>query len=115
MKLIWEDNFNYEGKPKEEFWSYDLGPWKPNKELEYYTDRLENCIVKDGVLHIIARKEKYDNRNYTSARIKTRYKVDVKYGRIEVKAKVPEGRGCWPAIWMMATNEKHGGGQRVVK
>ncbi len=107
-KLIWEEDFNYEGSPKDEYWSYDLGPWKPNNELEYYTDRLENCFVKNGLLHIVARKEVYGERLYTSARIKTRYKVDIKYGRIDIKAKVPNVRGLWPAIWMMATEEKYG-------
>lgn len=107
-KLIFEENFNYEGKPSPDIWTHEVGPWKPNNELEYYTDRLENCYVKDKKLHIVARKEEYEERHYTSARIKTKNKVDFKYGRIEVKAKVPTGRGCWPAIWMMSTNSLYG-------
>lgn len=110
-KLVWSDEFNYKGLPDSTKWSYDTGNdgWG-NNELEYYTkNRLENARVEDGKLIIEARKENYDGSNYTSARLVTKNKGDWKYGRIEVKAKIPKGKGMWPAIWMLSTDWEYGG------
>lgn len=108
-KLVWADEFDYEGKPDETKWGYDIGGsgWG-NGEAQYYTDRLDNASVQDGYLTIRAIREQYQSKNYTSARLVTKNKGDWKYGRIEVKAKIPYGRGTWPAIWMLPTEWKHG-------
>lgn len=105
-KLVWSDEFDGSGKPDETKWNYDLGGhgWG-NNELEYYTDREENARVENGLLIIEALKESFDSSEYTSARIKTMNKGDWKYGRIEVNAKLPSGKGTWPAIWMLPTME----------
>ncbi|MCK7529826.1 MAG: glycoside hydrolase family 16 protein [Marinilabiliales bacterium] len=66
--------------------------------------RLKNAEVKDGILSITAHKEDYEGSSYTSARLRTKGKGDWLYGRIEVKAKIPDGRGMWPAIWMLPTD-----------
>lgn len=107
--LVWSDEFDYEGKPDETKWGYDVGGggWG-NNELEYYTEG-ENAYVKDGNLVIEARKEDYEGRNYTSSRMITKNKGDWLYGKIEVKAKLPSGRGTWPAIWMLPTDWEYGG------
>jgi beta-glucanase (GH16 family) len=109
-KLLWSDEFNYNGLPDSTKWRYDIGNhgWG-NNELEYYTNkRLENARVENGMLVIEARKEKWESNQYTSARLVTKGKADWKYGRIEVKAKIPAGIGSWPAIWMLAsTNPLH--------
>lgn len=107
---VWSDEFNYNGLPDPNRWGYDVGGggWG-NNELQYYTEnRLENARVENGKLIIEARKENYGNREYTSARLVTRNKGDWKYGRIEVMARLPHGRGTWPAIWMLPTHWVYG-------
>lgn len=104
--LVFADEFNGSGAPDSSKWGYDLGTnggWG-NNESEYYTSRPENVKVEDGVLKITAKKETYEGADYTSARIKTQGKFNFKYGTIEVKAKLPEGGGTWPAIWMLGSN-----------
>jgi beta-glucanase (GH16 family) len=109
-KLIWSDEFNYNGLPDHSKWSYDTGNsgWG-NRELEYYTrDRLENARVENGRLIIEIRKELFGSASYTSARLVTKNKGDWKYGRVDVRAKLPKGKGIWPAIWMLSTGNKYG-------
>lgn len=111
-QLVWSDEFNYTGLPDESKWSYDVGGsgWG-NNEAQYYTDsRLKNAEVKGGYLYINAIKEDFEGKKYTSARLVTRTKGDWLYGRIEVKAKLPDGVGMWPAIWMLPTDYAYGGG-----
>jgi beta-glucanase (GH16 family) len=110
-KLIWADEFNYSGLPDSTKWNYQTGNsgWG-NHELEYYTsNRPENARVENGLLVIEARKEDYLGARYTSARLDSKSKGDWKYGRIEVKAKIPAGKGMWPAIWMLPTTSSYGG------
>lgn len=107
---VWADEFDYEGLPDTDKWSYDTGGhgWG-NNELQHYTEaREENVQVADGLLTITARKESYEESEYTSARIVSRGKGDFLYGRFEVRAKVPEGRGTWPAAWMLPTDWAYG-------
>ncbi len=104
-KLIWSDEFDYKGLPDETKWGYDVGGngWG-NDELEFYTKkRLENARVENGNLIIEARKENWEDKKYTSARLVTKGKADWKYGKIEVRAKLPKGVGTWPAIWMLGS------------
>lgn len=105
----WSDEFNEDGLPDTANWSYEIGGhgWG-NNELQYYTNG-RNVYVKDGVLSISAKKEKAEGKSYTSTRMVTRNKHDFLYGRIEVRAKLPSGRGLWPAIWMMPTKSVYGG------
>lgn len=105
LKLVWNDEFSYTGLPDTSKWNYDMGGhgWG-NNELQFYTaHRIENARVSGGKLIIEARKEKWDNRDYTSARLISKGKGDWQYGRIEVKAKIPQGLGTWPAIWMLGS------------
>lgn len=106
----WSDEFNYTGTPDPDKWGYDLGGngWG-NNELQYYTDDSRNVLVGDGVLKITAIKEEIEGMNYSSSRLVTRNKGDFLYGRVEVSAKLPFGRGTWPAIWMLPTDWKYGG------
>src|SRR5437762_5407154 len=104
-ELVWSDEFNYSGLPDPTKWNYDVGGhgWG-NNELEYYTEkRMENARVENGSLVIDARKEPWQGKNYTSARLVTKNKGDWQYGKIEVRAKLPRGRGTWPAIWMLGS------------
>lgn len=107
-KLVWNDEFNYNGLPYSAKWNYEIGGHGyGNNELQYYTkNRLENAHVENGNLVIEARKEAWQNNQYTSARLVTKGKASWKYGTVEVRAKLPKGRGTWPAIWMMSENMK---------
>jgi beta-glucanase (GH16 family) len=108
--MVWNDEFNYTGLPASDKWGYDVGGggWG-NNELQYYTNaRSENARVENGNLIIEARKEQYEGMEYTSARLVTRQKGDWLYGRVEAYAKLPSGRGTWPAIWMLPTNWVYG-------
>ena len=103
--LVWSEEFNTDGAPNTAKWGYDLGAggWG-NNEQEYYTSRPENAVVLNGVLKITAKKESYNGSNYTSARLLSKDKFSFKYGKIEVRAKLPAGGGTWPAIWMLGNN-----------
>ena len=105
--LIFSDEFDTDGSPDNSKWGYDIGTgtngWG-NGEKQYYTRRLENVKVEGGFLKITARKEDYGGSAYTSARILTEGKFDFTYGKVEVRAKLPFGRGTWPAIWMLGSN-----------
>lgn len=106
-KLVWNDEFDYKGLPDPNKWSFDVrGPGWVNDELQAYTDKkIENARVENGKLIIEGRK---NGNDYTSARIKTEGKGDWLYGKVVVRAKLPKGRGVWPAIWMMPTDNKYG-------
>ncbi len=104
-KLVWSDEFDYNGLPDSTKWTSEVGGhgWG-NNELQYYTSgRRENARVENGMLTIEARKENKDSMKYTSARLVTKNKGDWQYGKIEVKAKLPKGLGTWPAIWMLGS------------
>ena len=106
--LVWSDEFNGKGLPDSTKWNYDVGgDGYGNNEAQFYTkNRLENARQENGNLIIEARKENWENSKYTSARLLTRGKHSWKYGTFEVRAKLPKGRGTWPAIWMMSENMK---------
>ena len=111
--MVWNDEFNYTGLPDSAKWEYDIegNEWGwGNNEAQYYTrQRKENAWVENGLLYITARHENYEDHNFTSARLVTRNNGDWLYGRIEVRAKLPTGRGTWPAIWMLSTDWEYGG------
>lgn len=111
-KLVWADEFNYRGLPDAKKWGYDTignkSGWG-NHEAQFYTaGRKENVWVHDGVLSIIAQKEEMRGKKYTSTRLITKDKGDWLYGRFEIKAKLPAGKGMWPAIWMLPTDWAYG-------
>ncbi len=104
-RLVWADEFDYVGLPDSTKWQFATGGhgWG-NNELQFYTDkRLKNASVQNGVLSISAHREAYKSNQYTSARLVTKNNGDWQYGTIEVRAKLPEGLGTWPAIWMLPT------------
>lgn len=103
-QLVWSDEFDYSGLPNASKWNYDVG-YIANNEKQYYTKaRQENARVENGMLVIESRKESYQGFAYTSARLITKGKANWTYGRVEVRAKLPTGRGMWPAIWMLGAN-----------
>jgi len=127
-KLVWSDEFEKPGLPDSAKWDYESG-FIRNAEQQYYTRaRRENARIENGMLVIEARKEKFKNpdydpaakdsqrirktrefADYTSASLTTRGKEAWTYGRIEVRAKLPTGRGTWPAIWTLGATERQVG------
>ena len=106
MSLVWSDEFtgtSLDGS----VWNQELGNgsggWG-NNELEYYTNSLKNTFLSNGNLIIEARKEPIGGFNYSSARLTTQNKKTFKYGRIDIRAKLPVSKGMWPALWMLGSN-----------
>ncbi|MFC2085875.1 family 16 glycosylhydrolase [Bacteroidota bacterium] len=110
--LVWNDEFGGSAIDATK-WSHQVTGNPANNELQYYTDRVLNSRTKDGSLVIEAHAESYTGpdgtREYTSARLHSQNKGDWKYGRFEIRAKLPKGQGMWPAIWMMPTDSEYGG------
>jgi hypothetical protein len=100
--LAWSDEFT--GKTiNASNWSFESGNnngWG-NQELEYYTGRSQNAFVSQGNLIIEARTEAFSGSSYTSARMKTEGNKSFQYGRVDIRAKLPQGQGIWPALWML--------------
>lgn len=105
-KAVFFDEFNVDGAPDSSKWGYDLGNnngWG-NNEAQYYTNRTQNAVVSNGTLKINLIKEAYQGYNYTSARLLSKGKYSMKYGKVEIRAKIPSGGGTWPALWMLGDN-----------
>lgn len=103
-ELVWSDEFDSSALDQNK-WGYDLGGggWG-NNELQAYTNSPDNVYLSGGNLIIKALKQQSGGNAYTSGRILTKGKKDFKYGRVDVRAKVPKGKGVWPAIWMLGSN-----------
>ena len=107
--LVWADEFDRPGAPDPAVWTPEVG-YVRNGEKQYYTrDRPENARVENGLLIIEARKDNWEDKPVTSASLTTKGKRPLLYGRIAVRAKIPTGRGTWPAIWTLGENIKQTG------
>ena len=108
--LLWHDEFNGDALD-ESIWNYE--PHEPgwtNEELQEYTTSTDNVFVRDGNLVIKAIKSEKDGKDYyTSGKVTAQNKKDFMYGKVVARAKVPEGQGLWPAIWMMPQDESYYG------
>ncbi len=106
----WFDEFDVNGLPNNQIWGYDVGGggWGNNELQNYTANDLDNARVENGKLIVTAIKEASGTRQYSSARLVTKGKKDMKYGRVEIKAKVPAGLGSWPALWMLASQTTYG-------
>ena len=104
--LAWQDDFSGNALDAAT-WNYEIGNgsggWG-NNELEYYTNSPKNVFVSNGNLIIEARKEAISGFQYSSARITTQNKKTFTYGRVDIRAKLPKGKGIWPALWMLGNN-----------
>ncbi len=120
-KLVWSDEFDGTAIDPTK-WGYEKNCWGGgNNEQQCYTDQDKNAFVKDGVLNIVAVKENFTGPDspegtgsatktlpYTSARLRTKNLQEWTFGRFEIRAKLPQGQGTWPAIWMLPTNSPYG-------
>lgn len=107
MSLVWSDEFNGSTLNTSD-WNYDVGDGCPNcgwgnNELEYYTAG-DNLYFQNGKMIIEARKESKNGKSYTSTRLTTMNKKSFKFGRVDMRAKLPFGQGIWPALWMLGDN-----------
>lgn len=117
LNLVWSDEFNTNGMVDPKNWTYEVG-YVRNQEIQYYTEnRAENCRVEGGHLIITGRKENfsygttsYSDGTYSSASIITNRKHSWQYGRFEIRAKVPAGKGPWPAFWAKGDSQNSGQG-----
>lgn len=102
--LVWQDEFNGTAIDASN-WVHELGNsgWG-NNELQNYTARPENSFISNGKLVIEAKQESLGGAPYTSARMKTQGLREFQYGRIDIRAKLPTGKGIWPALWMLGEN-----------
>ncbi|TWO34033.1 glycoside hydrolase family 16 protein [Seonamhaeicola sediminis] len=108
-ELVMADEFDTDGAPNSAIWNYDIGDGTANGlpagwgngELQYYTDRSDNVTVQNGVLIITAKEESFGNSDYTSARLLTKGKFEQTYGRFEARIRLPNGKGLWPAFWLL--------------
>ncbi|WP_439483139.1 glycoside hydrolase family 16 protein [Cyclobacterium plantarum] len=104
--LVWNDEF--EAQTLSSDWVFEIGDGCPNlcgwgnNELQYY--RRENTELKDGYLVVTAREENMGGKNYTSSRLKTQGQQNFQFGRIDIRAALPQGQGIWPAFWMLGEN-----------
>jgi beta-glucanase (GH16 family) len=124
-KLVWSDEFDKPGPPDSSRWTFETG-FVRNQEAQFYTaGRAENARVEDGKLVLEARRETWPNpafkagssrwnearekADYTSASLTTDGKASWSHGKVAVRAKLPGGRGTWPAIWMLGVNRRQAG------
>lgn len=112
-KLVWNDEFD-SASINGSKWEFEVNAQGGgNNELQYYTAREKNAFIENGCLVIRALRENYSgqegSRKYTSARMRTKNRGDWKYGRLDIRAKLPYGKGLWPAIWMLPTDQVYGG------
>lgn len=106
--LVWEESFVGERLDRSS-WNVEVMPDPYNRELQYYPDRTDdhpraNLWLEDGLLVIEARREDYEHRHYTSARINTHGKREFLYGRFEARMRLPAEVGMWPAFWLLGAN-----------
>ena len=115
--LAWGEEFNGTSLDAAA-WTAEIGDGCPNlcgwgnNELEYYTNPPNNLFFQDGKMIIEAKAEPFGGKNYTSARIKTQGKKTFKFGRVDIRAILPKGKGIWPAFWMLPQNNVYGGWPR---
>ncbi len=112
-QLVWQDEFDGKELDFRKWAVEENGHGGGNEELQYYLDRKENVRVANGCLILEARREAVNiagvERGYSSGRVRTKRRASWQYGRFEVRAQLPAGRGLWPAIWLLPDDKRYGG------
>lgn len=107
--MVWQDEFSEDGAVDKNLWSHETGgSGFGNQEAQFYTDSTSNSYVSNGNLVIKAKKETIGSNEYSSAKLVSKNMGDWKYGKFEIRAKLPTGKGMWPAIWMLPKESVYG-------
>lgn len=101
-EMVWSDEFDQQNLDEDNWYKWNRTAF--NQEYQYYTDRDTNVYVQDGMLYLVGLRENYGGRGWTSGRIESQDRFEFKYGKVEIRAKLPEGKGLWPAFWMLGSN-----------
>jgi beta-glucanase (GH16 family) len=116
IQLVWSDEFDIDGPVDANKWHHQIeipsgGNWY-NGEQQHYTNRLDNSYVSNGLLKIVAKKESFSDQGYTKAYTSARLnsKFAFTYGRVDIRAKLPNEAGTWPALWMLGKDIDEDGG-----
>jgi beta-glucanase (GH16 family) len=107
MKTIFQEDFSKDGKINQQHWNIEVGTKWANNESQCYVENDNNGYIKDGLLHLVATLNQGSECTYQSTRINTRGKFEFQYGRLTIRAKMPKGRGAWPALWLMGNTDKN--------
>lgn len=107
MTTIFQEDFRKNGRINTEHWNILTGTKWANNESQCYVDTETNCFIKDNRLHLVATLHEDEVCKYQSARLSTKGKFEYQYGRLTIRAKMPKGRGAWPALWLMGNTEKN--------
>jgi beta-glucanase (GH16 family) len=107
MNIIFQEDFRKEGRINQDHWNIQTGTKWANNESQCYVDNEANGYIKDGRLHLVATIHPEQPSKYQSARLNTRGKFEYQYGKLTIRAKMPKGRGAWPALWLMGNTEKN--------
>lgn len=107
MKRIYHETFQQNGKPNPEIWTYEVGDKWANNESQCYVDDLDHAWVNNGLLTIRSTIHDTPHCRYRSARLNTKGKLEFQYGKLTIRAKMPKGKGAWPALWLMGNTSKN--------
>ncbi len=107
MKTIFFEDFQIDGNINENHWNIEVGTKWANNESQCYVNDPSNGYIKDGKLHLVANLHDKEECKYQSTRINTRGKIEFQYGKLTIRAKMPIGRGAWPALWLMGNTDKN--------
>jgi beta-glucanase (GH16 family) len=105
-KLVFEENFNVDGEPNPKIWNHEIGEKWSNNESQCYVSDINHCYISNSKLHLVATYEEGEHCPYKSARLNTFGKYHFQYGKFVINAKMPKGRGAWPALWFIGTSKK---------
>ncbi len=107
MKTLFQEDFKNNGSINQDHWTIQVGNKWANNESQCYVDSPTNGYIKDGKLHLVATFNPNQECRYQSTRLTSKGKIEFQYGRLTIRAKMPTGRGAWPALWLMGNTEKN--------
>jgi beta-glucanase (GH16 family) len=107
MKRLYHETFTQDGKPNPAIWTLEVGEKWANNESQCYVDDLDHAFVKDGVLTIRSTIHHNEHCKYRSARLNSKGKLEFLYGKLTIRAKMPKGKGAWPALWLMGNTAQN--------
>ncbi len=105
--IIYDEKFLVDGKPDPKIWTYQVGTKWANNESQCYVEDINQAYVSNQSLKIKATLNDSDECRYVSARLSSKGKLEFMYGKLTIRAKMPKGRGAWPALWLMGNTSSN--------